>query len=64
MTTAGSDTTVATVNNFILAMLLYPEIQSKIRAEIDSVVSSDRLPEFADEKSLPYLSAAIKELIR
>ncbi|TFK27926.1 cytochrome P450 [Coprinopsis marcescibilis] len=61
---AGSDTTVASVDSFILAMLIHPEIQKKARDEIDSVVGTDRLPELADERDLPYLCAAIKELFR
>lgn len=61
---AGSDTSTATINNFFLAMILYPEVQEKIRKEIDSVIGTDRLPEFEDEDSLPYLTAALKELMR
>ena len=45
-------------------MILYPDVQAKIRKEIDSVVGTDRLPEFEDEGGLPYLSAALKELMR
>lgn len=61
---AGSDTGTATINNFFLAMILYPDAQAKIRKEIDSIIGTDRLPEFEDESDLPYLSAALKELIR
>jgi Cytochrome P450 len=45
-------------------MILYPEVQEKIRKEVDTVVGTDRLPEFEDEDSLPYLNAALKELMR
>ncbi len=41
-------------------MMLYPDIQRKAHAELDRVVGSDRLPEFADEKDLPYITAIIK----
>ena len=45
-------------------MILYPDVQERIRKELDSVVGTDRLPEFEDEEGLPYLSAALKELMR
>ena len=32
--------------------------------EIDSVVGVDRLPDFDDEASLPYVSALVKEVMR
>ena len=47
-----------------LAMALYPEVQKKAQAEIDAVVGPDRLPEFEDRPSLPYIDAVIKELLR
>ncbi|KAI0086792.1 cytochrome P450 [Irpex rosettiformis] len=61
---AGTETTVATITNFFLAMLKYPDVQHKARSEIDSVVGPNRLPDFRDEPNLPYLSALIKELYR
>ena len=45
-------------------MALYPEVQKKAQAEIDAVVGPDRLPEFEDRPSLPYINAVIKELLR
>ena len=45
-------------------MALYPEVQKKAQAEIDAVVGPDRLPEFEDRPSLPYINAVIKELMR
>jgi cytochrome P450 len=32
--------------------------------EIDNVVGVDRLPDFGDETSLPYVSALVKEVMR
>jgi cytochrome P450 len=52
------------VQTLILAMALYPEVQKKAQAEIDAVVGPDRLPEFEDRPSLPYINAVIKELMR
>lgn len=45
-------------------MLLYPDVQRKAQAELDRVVGSDRLPEFSDERSLPYITAVVQEVLR
>ncbi len=49
---------------FFFAMALYPEVQKKAQLELDSVVGSERLPEFSDRPSLSYLNALVKELLR
>ncbi|KIP12381.1 hypothetical protein PHLGIDRAFT_124262 [Phlebiopsis gigantea 11061_1 CR5-6] len=61
---AGTDTTDGALTTFILAMVLYPEVQKKAQAEIDRVIGRDRLPEFADRDSLPYITAITKETLR
>ena len=61
---AGADTTLSTVQSFILAMLLYPEVQKKAQEELDRVVGTDRLPTFADRDNLPYLEALVSEVHR
>ena len=45
-------------------MALYPEVQKKAQAEIDTVVGSNRLPDFHDRPSLPYINAVVKETSR
>lgn len=45
-------------------MTVYPEVQRKAQAEIDSVVGKGRLPEFEDRDRLPYMSALMKEVLR
>ena len=45
-------------------MVLYPEVQKKAQAEIDSIVGTNRLPDFDDRPFLPYINAIIKELSR
>ena len=52
------------MTSFLLAMTMYPEVQRKIQAELDSVVGTDRLPTFADRDELPYLATTMKEIIR
>ncbi|KAG9025529.1 hypothetical protein FRB95_010078 [Tulasnella sp. JGI-2019a] len=48
----------------MLAMLLYPKVQAKARAEIDRVIGDDRFPTFANKDSLPYLNAVLLETLR
>ena len=45
---------------FFLAMALHPDAQSRVQREIDSVVGMGRLPDFGDERSLPYVSAVVE----
>ncbi|KAH9986195.1 cytochrome P450 [Russula compacta] len=61
---AGADTTYATLAAFFLAMILHPEVFAKAQAEIDHVVGSDRLPDFQDRSSLPYVESVVKEVYR
>jgi hypothetical protein len=49
---------------FILAMTLHPDAQAKAQAEIDRVIGSDRLPTFEDRRSLPYVEAVFREVLR
>ncbi|EGN97598.1 hypothetical protein SERLA73DRAFT_75263 [Serpula lacrymans var. lacrymans S7.3] len=60
----ASETTTATLVSFILAMVLYPNVQEQARAEIESVVGRDRLPNFDDRDSLPYVEAVVRETQR
>jgi cytochrome P450 len=64
MYTAGTGTTVSALGTFILSMLANPEAQKKAQAEIDAVLGQDRLPDFDDEASLPYVAAVMKESLR
>ena len=49
---------------FLLAMVLYPDVQKCAQAEIDSVIGRDRLPTFEDRESLPYIDAVLRETLR
>ena len=57
---AGSETTMATLENFFLAMTLHPEVQKKAQKELDAVVGNGRLPTFNDRPYLPYINCIIK----
>ena len=45
-------------------MTMFPDIQKKAQAELMAVVGPNRLPEYDDEPSLPYIRALAKECLR
>ena len=45
-------------------MAMYPDIQRKVQAEIDSVVPKGRLPSLQDRSNLVYTEAAMCEIFR
>ncbi|PFH53736.1 hypothetical protein AMATHDRAFT_78864 [Amanita thiersii Skay4041] len=61
---AGSDTGVSLLESWFLAMITFPEAQARAQKELDAVVGSDRLPDFSDRASLPYLDAMLLETLR
>ncbi|EKM81541.1 hypothetical protein AGABI1DRAFT_118663 [Agaricus bisporus var. burnettii JB137-S8] len=61
---AGVSSTVAIYHMFIMAMLLHPDVMRKAQKELDSVVGSERQPEFDDMQLLPYTQAVMKETLR
>ena len=64
MYAGAADTTVSSIHSFILAMVLFPEVQRKAQEEIDTVVGTGRLPEFEDRGKLSYVDALVKETLR
>ncbi|KAF9243459.1 cytochrome P450 [Melanogaster broomeanus] len=56
--------TTSTLTVFVLAMMLYPEVQERAQREIDTIVGMDRLPDFGDRPSLPYVEAVLRETLR
>ncbi|GAB1201341.1 hypothetical protein APSETT444_010732 [Aspergillus pseudonomiae] len=59
----AADTSQISTWSFLEAMLQYPDVQQKARAQIEAVVG-DRLPEFADLERIPYIRCIMKELWR
>lgn len=55
-------TTTAIIST-IYALLLYPEVQAKVHAELDEVLG-DAPPTAEDRQRLPYLEAVWKESLR
>ncbi|KAG1872155.1 cytochrome P450 [Suillus subluteus] len=61
---AGVETTASTLGVFILAMMLYPDVQKRAQEEIETVIGTDQLPTFEDRPSLPYVEAVLRETLR
>jgi cytochrome P450 len=61
---AGIETTTTALEIAILAMLHFPQFVRKAQDELDEVVGQDLMPNFDDQKLLPYLDAFIKETLR
>ena len=59
---AGMETTTTTLKWFILYMMAYPEVQSRVQAEMDQVVGRERLPGLDDRENLPYTRAVLMEV--
>lgn len=45
-------------------MAMFPEVQIRAQAELNSVIGQDRLPTFDDRGQLPYVEAVCKEVMR
>ena len=58
----NSPWTAYSLLNFIVAT--YPEVQKRAQAEIDAVVGTERLPDFGDRFSLPYIEAVYGETLQ
>lgn len=61
---AGSETTSSVLQSFFKIMALHPEVIKKAHLELDHIVGFKRMPDWADEPSLPYIRALIKEVHR
>ena len=51
------------LRSFLLAMTLHPDVFRRAQKYVDEVCKQ-RLPEFADYESLPYIHAIIRECLR
>ncbi|XP_064647300.1 cytochrome P450 2U1-like isoform X2 [Lineus longissimus] len=61
---AGSETTASTLRFAILFMILNPDIQEKVQAEIDEVIGGERKPNTADRTKMQYTEAVLMEIQR
>ena len=60
---AGRDTTATLMANVFFELSRRPEIQSRLRREIDTNIGAD-LPTFEGIKSMKYLRAVLNESLR
>lgn len=49
---------------FIYAMAQFPNVQKKAHEELDTVIGTDRLANYSDQASLPYIQAVCREVFR
>ncbi|XP_074057381.1 cytochrome P450 2W1-like isoform X2 [Macrotis lagotis] len=61
---AGTETTATSLQWAVLLMTKYPEVQAKVQEELDQVLGTTRLPEYEDQKVLPYTNAVVHEIQR
>ncbi|KIY02613.1 uncharacterized protein Z520_01078 [Fonsecaea multimorphosa CBS 102226] len=61
---AGTETTATSLQWFFKACVKHPEWIREAQKELDTVVGRERLPNFSDRGSLPYITAVISELHR
>lgn len=61
---AGSETTSNTMEFAILYMILHPEVQRRVQAEIDSVIGQNRFPSISDRlKFVKWFFKSFKRFI-
>ncbi|XP_031551984.1 steroid 17-alpha-hydroxylase/17,20 lyase-like [Actinia tenebrosa] len=60
----GLETTMTSLRWYCAYMVLNPDIQAKVHAELDDVVGRDVMPKWEDKSRLPYLEATIAETLR
>ncbi|KAI9566868.1 CyP450 monooxygenase [Boletus coccyginus] len=61
---AAVETSSSALSAFMMAMVMFPDVQKKAQAEIDRVTGGSRMPDFSDRTSMVYLEAAYREVLR
>lgn len=61
---AGSDTTSAVLQTWMLAMVTHPEVLKKAQKELDQVCGPKNSPSREHVDQLPYMRAVMTEVVR
>ena len=61
---AGTDTSIFTMQWCVGLLVEHPEIQEKVAQEVDRIVGRDRLPSLDDREKLTYTTATLYEVMR
>jgi cytochrome P450 len=60
----GTETTFTALRWFVVFIIRNPEVQEKMRKEINDVIGHSRYPSMKDKINLPYTEAALHEVLR
>lgn len=60
----GTETTATTLRWFLIFLVRWPNVQKRMREEIDTVCPDDSLINYSDRLQMPYVEAAILECQR
>ena len=55
---------VSAIVSFLLALVLYPNVQTRRQEELNHVIGTGWLPTFDDRPTLPYIEGIVKETLR
>nr|XP_018897749.1 PREDICTED: probable cytochrome P450 305a1 [Bemisia tabaci] len=61
---AGLHTTSDSLTFALIAMVKFPEVQTKVQKCLDEVLSVDEIPHYDDRQRLPYIEAVLLESMR
>ena len=61
---AGTETTSSSLEWALVILANHPGIQNRLQTDIDSVVDRNNLPSLRDRPNLPYVEAALMEMMR
>ncbi|KZT58478.1 cytochrome P450 [Calocera cornea HHB12733] len=62
--TGGAETSASALHTFFAAMVLYPSVQAKAQAELDTIIGREHPPTLEDRERLPYCTALVSEVLR
>ncbi|KAF8953240.1 cytochrome P450 [Flammula alnicola] len=62
--TAGADSLFSVMQSFILAMVLFPEVQRKAQNEINLIIGNGSPPPYTERERLPYVHKVFLETLR